>query len=421
MVRASLQNEPIWRIMEEFNLRNPYLIRQNNSWNNIIFIKKMFAKGQTGHICQDVADILIKEKFAPVLFFVSSEQDEVKINEKINHLAQIQLPTIILSKRAKLNKLYKMSNFKIDHPVYFFEEDTLEIFESYTVNSQNIKRQLGYINPNTNDFEWYQYTNTNFIKRRSDFHGIILKGLVEFSGVLLNADPNYRANAKYFSNNNTYQVNGFTYGVFHDVLKNMEHQLNFSTLLYKRRDVSWGHIYSHPNGSLYGTGIIGDIFDKRADIAVAPLGNVIDRAQHVDYLPPIFPQYVGLYLKNMEMFEVIDLDTFFMPFTIELWIMIIGMGITITLIKLIICSNCDSLDLQSIFDILWTSFFGFFGARSSTSTDSIQSYKLTIFSSLFSGIFVWSFYRSCLTAELSVITKAYPFKDLETFSETDWR
>ena len=35
------------------------------------------------------------------------------------------------------------------------------------------------------------------------------------------------------------------------------------------------------------------------------------------------------------MFEVIDLDTFFMPFTIELWIMIIGMGITITLIKLI--------------------------------------------------------------------------------------
>ena len=121
------------------------------------------------------------------------------------------------------------------------------------------------------------------------------------------------------------------------------------------------------------------------------------------------------------MFEVIDLDTFFMPFTIELWIMIIGMGITITLIKLIICSNCDSLDLQSIFDILWTSFFGFFGARSSTSTDSIQSYKLTIFSSLFCGIFVWSFYRSYLTAELSVITKAYPFKDLETFSETDWR
>ena len=29
--------------------------------------------------------------------------------------------------------------------------------------------------------------------------------------------------------------------------------------------------------------------------------------------------------------------------------------------------------------------------------------------------------RSYLTAELSVITKAYPFNDLKTFSATNWR
>ena len=124
----------------------------------------------------------------------------------------------------------------------------------------------------------------------------------------------------------------------------------------------------------------------------------------------------------METVEVIDLDTFQIPFTIELWITIIGTAITIALTKLIILKNYKSLDLQSIFDFLWTSFTGFFGARpSNSSIDSVQSYKLTIFFSLFCGIFVWAFYRSYLTAELSVITKAYPFKDLETFSATDWR
>ena len=111
--------------------------------------------------------------------------------------------------------------------------------------------------------------------------------------------------------------------------------------------MSWGHIYSHDNGSLYGTGIIGDIFDQRADLAVAPLGNIIGRAQYVDYLPPIFPQYVGLYLKNMEMVEVIDLDTFQIPFTIELWITVIGTAITIAIIKLIILKNHNSLVVKN--------------------------------------------------------------------------
>ena len=419
--RASIHNESIWKIMEEFNLKNPYLIR-HTSWKDIKFVKKMFAKGQTGLVCRDMSNVVIKEKSAPVLFFASSEQDEEEIVETINNLGQINLPTIIISSGEKLSKVYETSKFKIDHPVYFFEEENLEIFESYVVNKQKIKRKLGYINPKTNNFIWNEYLNSNFVKRRSNFHGIILKGMVEFTGVLMNADQSYLTNAKYFSNNDTYHMNGFTFGVFNDVLKNMERQLNFSTLLYKRRDVSWGHIYSHANGSLYGTGIIGDIFDQRADLAVAPLGNIIGRALHVDYLPPLFPQYLGLYIKNMEMVEVIDLDTFKIPFTMELWMTIIGTAIIIAVIKLTILKNHRILDLQCIFDFLWTSFTGFFGARpSNSSIDSVQSYKLTIFFSLFCGIFVWAFYRSYLTAELSVITKAYPFNDLKTFSATNWR
>ena len=196
--RASIHNESIWKIMEEFNLKNPYLIR-HTSWKDIKFVKKMFAKGQTGLVCRDMSNVVIKEKSAPVLFFASSEQDEEEIVETINNLGQINLPTIIISSGEQLSKVYETSKFKIDHPVYFFEEENLEIFESYVVNKQKIKRKLGYINPKTNNFIWNEYLNSNFVKRRSNFHGIILKGMVEFTGVLMNADQSYLTNAKKLS------------------------------------------------------------------------------------------------------------------------------------------------------------------------------------------------------------------------------
>ena len=78
--------------------------------------------------------------------------------------------------------------------------------------------------------------------------------------------------------------------------------------------------------------------------------------------------------------------------------------------------------LENVFTCLWTSFIAFLGGKPATSMiDSKESYRSIVFVSLLSGSILWMFYKGILTAELSVFIKKYPFTDMDTFSETDWR
>ena len=187
-----------------------------------------------------------------------------------------------------LNNIAKQTT--IDQKVFLFKKDSRqEIFEAYTINDFSVKTKLGGIDLLTNKFEWQRNINPDFIKRRSDFHGIVLKAMVEFSGLDMNADSSYLVNAPYFHNNESYLVNGFIYGLFNDILEILQDELNFTTILYKRKEPAWGYIYPQTNGSYIGTGAIGDIFFKRVDLAVGPFYYVIDRALYVNYLPDIRP------------------------------------------------------------------------------------------------------------------------------------
>ena len=86
---------------------------------------------------------------------------------------------------------------EINQPIFFYNQDTEEIFEKYNINNQMIKKKLGKIKQNA--FEWIESVNSNFVKRRSNFHGLVLKGMVEFSGFDMNANSSYRTSAPYFA------------------------------------------------------------------------------------------------------------------------------------------------------------------------------------------------------------------------------
>ena len=60
--------------------------------------------------------------------------------------------------------------------------------------------------------------SSNFIKRRSNFHGLILKGMTEFSGTDMRADSSYLTSAPYFA------------GKYHISLSTFE---NNTTILYQ--------------------------------------------------------------------------------------------------------------------------------------------------------------------------------------------
>ena len=137
-----------------------------------------------------------------------------------------------------------------------------------------------------------------------------------------------------FSENDTYLVNGYTSGFFQDVLDVLESQLNFSTLLYKRKTTFWGSFHHHANGTVYGTGMMGDIFYKNADLTVAPMGVTFERGSFVGFLPTVKQYYMELYISKDSQAHAIDFHLLISPFTQDTWIFIISTSVIIALVKL---------------------------------------------------------------------------------------
>ena len=89
-----------------------------------------------------------------------------------------------------------------------------------------------------------------------------------------------------------------------------------------------------PNGTYHGTGIIGDIFFKRADLAVAPLTISFERAEFINFLPPLKPDYAGIYVSKMSGHQILDLHLIISPFAQDSWMLIIVTSTIIAIVKL---------------------------------------------------------------------------------------
>ena len=122
--------------------------------------------------------------------------NEENINEVKNILSILKRTSFVISKKDTFNKIFSDSHLKIDQPIYFYKEDTQEVYEKYNINDRKITRKLGKVT--ANGFEWMNSVSSNFIKRRSDFHGLILKGMTEFVGTDMRADDSYLTSAPYF-------------------------------------------------------------------------------------------------------------------------------------------------------------------------------------------------------------------------------
>ena len=123
---------------------------------------------------------------------------------------------------------------EIDQEIFIYDKDEKEVHEIYTINGIKIQRKLGQINSINEKFIWNKVYNTNFNARRSNFHGITLRGVVQFN-TDIKAKSEYKTKAPYFPNNETYLVNDYVYGICVDVLKELESELNFTTLIFKRK------------------------------------------------------------------------------------------------------------------------------------------------------------------------------------------
>ena len=82
----------------------------------------------------------------------------------------------------------------------------------------------------------------------------------------------------------------------------------------------------------------------------------------------------------------------------------------------------DSTPHKLIFENFWTSLIANFGGKPKPSKiDQRLTYKLVIFITLLGGSLVFMFYKSYLSAVLTISLKKFPFNDMEGLSKTSWR
>ena len=103
----------------------------------------------------------------------------------------------------------------------------------------------------------------------------------EQRSIFWNATDLTKETTPYFSNNDTHLVTNIAHGTYIDVLEFLESKHNFSVQLFKRRDESWGSVKMHPNGTLEATGMVSDLFLKKADMIVTSLAIVSGRFSHI--------------------------------------------------------------------------------------------------------------------------------------------
>ena len=413
-----LEHQNIITIIKEFNLNNPYLIGSID--NKLELFKFLSKKGQFLNIHSRITQLSANEEITrnSIVFL------KYQANMQLSFPKNPYWSWLLISNDMKFEELLNTVAIETDinQKVFILKATSYEIYEAYKINDVIVKTKLGDIDLISNDFKWQQDVNPDFVKRRSNFHGIVLNGMVGFwIGLdMFAADSSYKEKAPYFQNNETYLVNGFADGLIHDILMTLQDKLNFTTMLYiRKKDTSGGFIHCK-NGTCEGTGLIGDIFFKRADIALAAFSMIIDRANYVDYLHPIMAKTRGIYIPISKT-EKIVFQTYLAPFSPALWITLALTGITFAAWRFLLLKVHGSETIFG-FDHIWTSFSGFFGGKPTpTPIDKKSSYKTMIMATLLFGTVIWVAYRAHLNAELAVYEKKYPFDDMESFSKTNWR
>ena len=113
-----------------------------------------------------------------------------------------------------------------------------------------------------------------------------MKGLVGYQTSFMEWPINHNPERKYVKDGKTFlSVNGYTFGTFNDVVTILEERLNLSIDLFRQETEEWGDAYVDLNGSIVTTGLVGDIYWKRADIAATSMSFTRSRADFLSFQP----------------------------------------------------------------------------------------------------------------------------------------
>ena len=266
----------------------------------------------------------------------------------------------------------------------------------------------------------------NFYKRRNNFHGSNLIVLTEpYYGIDFDMLEVVKT-AVYFPSNDTFDVTDYAKGPGYEILKHLENSLNFSTKSYKRRSGGWGTPTIFPNGSVdLEEGMIKDVIFGKADMIVSHLDITYSRQIVIDFLPQIWNQNGGIYIRKKSLKQGFDFTVFFRPLDKFTWILILVSSIFVSLLIVFswIILHFNISTIPNPFKVFLVTLKAFFGSAhfDSILTNGMETHKVILFTTLLMGNVVWLTFNGSLLSELIVPKVNKPFHDLHSLLKTNYR
>lgn len=265
--------------------------------------------------------------------------------------ASSRRPWIVLIKAQKSLTIRP----SINEQVYFFDLDSQELFESYWINGIEVKHVLA-IFTDVQGLTWIDHRL--FLARRSNFQGLILKGLTErqppFANFIRHVDDDDMEpdpDDEELISMAKVEQNGF----FYDILDYLKQDLNFSVAIFRRKDRRWGNAVNDSDFD----GMVGSLMRNRADIIISCLTLGLERNMVVSYLPAIGKETYSLFIKR-DQIQGLDWSALADPFSSSIWFYIfVCPGLTLMTVKLLqvqmyIDDSYDSSCLYLPLEVLWS-------------------------------------------------------------------
>ena len=321
----TLPSNVIVAIMEELSLINPTILHNNEIVNRLQQIKFIKEISKFGHSITYNVD---NKKHSIIKFVKSNDLHWTYFSENCTTLAP---PTLIVTQIQSEDDLDQV-NLRIDNEIYFIDEISWKLYETYCINNIHTTNYLGKIqmgNDSTSSIGKPIFVRSakyisSIEKRRTNFQGIQLHGMVEDQSPSINFPEDFKSKVNYFSKNQTYDMTDVVDGVYINVLHSLESLLNFSTKLYLRKDEKWGMPKGLSNGTVILDGMIKSIVEEHCvDFIWTCLSVLPARTPYVDYLPALTHEYGGIFIPKQSSIDEVQYFLFLEPLTMKLWVTIL--------------------------------------------------------------------------------------------------
>eukprot|EP00094_Tigriopus_californicus_P003818 TCALIF_03674-PA protein Name:"Similar to GRIN2D Glutamate receptor ionotropic, NMDA 2D (Homo sapiens)" AED:0.45 eAED:0.49 QI:0/0/0/0.66/1/1/3/0/636 len=341
------------------------------------------------------------------------------------------IPSFVIGTNLTDDYLRQFPMIHIDQEIYFVDETTRILYESYTIAEQTIVNNLLVIEEHK--VAWKQ--TRSFLERRSNFHGRHFQIVSDNQLPYLMFDDDIVESRPVLETASGDQIvpldNMEMSGIFWETFLVLESSLNFTYDMFVRKDRRWGVL---KDGQW--DGMVSTLVKEEADFILGSVTLNLMRSAVIDYLSPLAHETYGVIVKNVGR-EQLSWLSFLLPMSEDAWL-----GLVVNALFLLLVLKCfeyisstsdptpnvkkNPLEiLGELLQDFWMLFCSYFGRKPPEEGESRIRQKTTsqilIFTIFLAGNIVFMSYKASLTSELSSRIKRIPFDSLEGLVETNYK